>query len=54
LILFIFSSLLYSGGSEINPNSTGFNWINNYYCDLMLQNGFNGRPNPARPFSIWH
>lgn len=52
LILFIFSSLLYSGGSEINPNSTGFNWINNYYCDLMLQNGFNGRPNPARPFSI--
>ena len=48
----IFSSTLYPGGSRIDLNSEGFDWINNYWCNLMSEKGINGQPNPSRPFSI--
>ena len=50
--LYIFSSTLYPGGSQANLNSEGFDWINNYWCNLMNENGMNGQPNPAKPYSI--
>lgn len=50
--LYIYSSLLYPGGSQADLNSVGFDWINNYWCNLMNKQGMNGQPNPARLFAI--
>ncbi|MCP4438384.1 MAG: hypothetical protein GY810_05515 [Aureispira sp.] len=50
--LFIWSSMLYSGGSQANLNSEGFDWMNNYWCNLMGKKGMNGKFNPARPYAI--
>lgn len=51
-MLFIFSSTLYPGGSQADINSVGFDWMNNYWCNLMRVNGINGAINPARPFAL--
>ncbi|MGB1295413.1 MAG: hypothetical protein ACPG6V_08010 [Flavobacteriales bacterium] len=50
--LYVYSTRLYPGGSQENLNSIGFDWINNYWCNLMNVAGMNGQPNAARPFSI--
>ncbi len=52
LILYYYSSNLYPGGSQENLDSIGFDWINNYWCNLMSKNGMNGAINAARPFAI--
>ncbi|MEE9440148.1 MAG: hypothetical protein V3V14_14175 [Saprospiraceae bacterium] len=51
-ILYLYSTTIYSGGSQLDLNSEGYDWINNYWCNLMNDKGMNGKTNPARPFSI--
>ena len=50
--LYIYSSSLYPGGSQADVNHLGFDWVHNYWCNLMNEEGMNGQANPARPFSI--
>lgn len=50
--LYVYSANLYPGGSQANPNSVGFDWINNYWCNLMNESGMNGQINPARTYAI--
>lgn len=50
--LYIYSSSLYPGGSQANLNTIGFDWVNNYWCNLMNENAMNEEVNPARPFAI--
>lgn len=50
--LYIFSSTLYPGGTQVDLSSVGFDWVNNYWCNLMSASGMNGLPNRARPYSI--
>ncbi len=50
--LYFYSSTLYPGGSQANLKSVGFDWVHNYWCDLMDENGRNKNPNPASPFAI--
>lgn len=50
--LYIYSTTLYPGGSQVDSNSIGFDWINNYWCTMFHLKAINGQPNPARPFSI--
>ncbi len=50
--LYIYASTLYPGGSQADSNSVGFDWINNYWCDLTNEYGVNRMHNPARPFAI--
>ncbi|MBT29692.1 MAG: hypothetical protein CMO01_08515 [Thalassobius sp.] len=50
--LYFYSASLYPGGSQADLNSVGFDWINNYWCNLMNEQGMNGIQNPARPFAI--
>lgn len=52
VVLFIFASQLYPGGSQADLNSLGFDWRNNYWCNLMRENGLNGVQNQARPVAI--
>lgn len=51
-VLYYYSSHLYPGGSQENLESIGFDWINNYWCNLMSKNGMNGQINSARPLAI--
>ena len=50
--LFVYSASLYPGGSQADINSVGFDWFNNFWCNLMLENGLNGQENPARSIAI--
>ncbi len=52
LLLFIYSATLYPGGSQADINSIGFDWINNYWCNLLNEKGMNGALNLARPYAI--
>jgi len=52
VLLYIYSSTLYPGGSQADLTSAGFDWVNNYWCNLMNVEGMNGVHNPARPFAI--
>lgn len=50
--LFIYSASLYPGGSQADLNSVGFDWSNNFWCNLMRENGLNGQENLAKPVAI--
>ena len=50
--LSVYAASLYPGGSQADINSVGFDWVNNYWCNLMLENALNGQENPARPIAI--
>lgn len=52
ILIYFFSSNLYPGGSQADINSVGFDWLNNYWCNLLNEKGMNGQVNPARPYSI--
>lgn len=51
-VMYVYASTLYPGGSQANLEFVGFDWINNYWCNLLSKNGMNGIPNPARPIAI--
>lgn len=50
--LYLYASTLYPGGSQADLTRAGFDWINNYWCNLLNLEGMNGQSNPARPFAI--
>lgn len=51
-LLYLYSANLYPGGSQADSDSTGFDWLHNYWCNLMNEQAMNGMVNPARPFAI--
>ncbi len=51
-VLFIYAATLYPGGSQADSNSVGYDWVNNYWCNLLNSHATNGLPNPARPIAI--
>ncbi|MGC4234335.1 MAG: hypothetical protein QM594_15255 [Niabella sp.] len=50
--LYIVAALFYPGGSQVDENSTGFSWINNYWCNLLNEKAINGQYNPAKPIAM--
>ncbi|NNK90643.1 MAG: hypothetical protein HKO89_08560 [Saprospiraceae bacterium] len=50
--LFIYSTTLYPGGSQADINSVGFDWRNNFWCNLMSKEAMNGLDNPASPVAL--
>ena len=52
VILYISAANLYPGGSVVDPNTEGYDWFHNYWCDLMYKNSLNGESNLARPTAI--
>jgi hypothetical protein len=46
------ATLYYPGGSQIDKNSIGFSWVNNYWCNLLNDTAINGHPNPAKPIAM--
>lgn len=50
--LFYLASLKYPGGSQANLQKSGFDWVNNYWCNLTDYRAMNGQKNSARNISI--
>ena len=50
--LYIVAACYYPGGSQADAHSTGFSWINNYWCNLLNENAINGQRNTARPIAL--
>jgi hypothetical protein len=52
VVLYIYASMLYPGGSQADLHSVGYDWLHNYWCNLMNDQAMNGQPNPAKPFAV--
>ena len=52
VVLYIVATLLYPGGSQLDKNSIGFSWANNYWCNLLNGYAINGQQNPAKPIAM--
>lgn len=52
LLLYIVATFFYPGGSQVDKNSIGFSWTQNYWCNLLNENAINGQRNTARPIAI--
>jgi hypothetical protein len=52
LLLYIVATFFYPGGSQVDKNSIGFSWAQNYWCNLLNENAMNGQHNSARPIAI--
>jgi hypothetical protein len=50
--LYVIATFLYPGGSQVDKNSIGFSWANNYWCNLLNEIAINGQPNPAKPVAM--
>lgn len=51
-VLYFTAAHLYPGGSDADVTHSGFDWMNNYWCDLIAPNGKNGLPNAGRPVAL--
>jgi hypothetical protein len=52
LLFYIIATFYYPGGSQADSNSVGFDWLHNYWCNLLNVDSINGKYNPARPVAI--
>ncbi len=52
VLLYVVATLLYPGGSQVDKDSIGFSWTNNYWCNLLNENAINGQHNSAKPFAM--
>jgi hypothetical protein len=52
VILYIVAAIYYPGGSTMTRTAEGFDWINNYWCDLLAEPAKNGAHNPGRIFAL--
>jgi len=52
IFLYFVATLYYPGGSNVDKTTPGFDWLNNYWCDLTGQLAKNGEINSARPIAL--
>jgi hypothetical protein len=52
VLLYVWASFYYPGGSQADAQSTGFSWVNNYWCNLLNSTAINGQTNPAQPIAM--
>jgi hypothetical protein len=52
IVLYFIATFYYPGGSQVDHNSIGFSWINNYWCNLLNENAMNGQHNSAKPIAM--
>ena len=52
MCLYVVATFFYPGGSQIDNTSTGFSWVNNYWCNLLDENAMNGERNAARSIAM--
>ena len=52
LCLYVVASFYYPGGSQLDHDSVGFSWADNYWCNLLNERAINGQPNKAQPIAL--
>ncbi|OYY23952.1 MAG: hypothetical protein B7Y69_03295, partial [Sphingobacteriia bacterium 35-40-8] len=52
-VFYVLASLQYPGGSQADPQSIGFSWMNNYFCNLLSPIAINGQANVGQPFALF-
>lgn len=52
VVLYVYASLYYPGGSQADAHATGFSWVNNYWCNLLDDIAINGQTNAAQPIAM--
>jgi hypothetical protein len=52
VLLYVWASFYYPGGSQADAQSTGFSWVNNYWCNLLNTTAINGQINSAQPIAM--
>jgi len=52
LVLLTVAVNSYPGGNQFSANSIGFDWKQNYLCNLFGETAMNGAPNSARVWAI--
>lgn len=50
--LYFVAAYFYPGGSQVDKNSIGFSWVQNYWCNLLNEDAINSEHNNARPVAI--
>ncbi len=50
--LYFVATLNYPGGSQFHKYAEGFNWSENYWCNLLYDNAINGEKNSAKPIAL--
>lgn len=50
--LYLAATHYYPGGSNADRTHKGFDWLNNYWCDLIAWNAKNGERNEARNIAL--
>ncbi|MES2278189.1 MAG: hypothetical protein V4592_19320 [Bacteroidota bacterium] len=51
LLLLVVATQYYPGGSQVDKNSVGFSWRQNYLSNLFGDKAVNGAPNTSRPWA---
>jgi hypothetical protein len=52
IILYVWASMYYPGGSQTDQHSVGFSWMDNYWCNLLNTTAINGEPNHSKPIAM--
>lgn len=52
VLFFVLAAINYPGGSNFDPNSVGYKWNLNYWCELLGNYSKSGIPNTARPYGF--
>lgn len=52
LIFITIASINYPGGSQVNESAIGYNWVNNYLCDVIASESYNGTAHPFYKFGL--
>jgi len=53
VILYVITAFLYPGGSNVNKSSIGYDWSENYWCNLLNDTAINGQINTAKPIAVF-
>lgn len=51
-LFFFLASMYYPGGSNFNTKSVGYNWSENFWCELLAKSAKNSMPNEGRPLAL--
>lgn len=52
ILIFLYASTFYDGGSKVYPDKKRWDWVNNYWCDLIWPTTITGEPNRSSKWGI--
>lgn len=52
LLLYVTATFFYPGGNLWDKSARGFQWTQNFWCNLLSDEAINGQPNPAKPVAF--